>query len=148
MRHVPRRWWTSLEIAVAAGAVGAGWLVSASRAADVDGSAVREVTIPITYSRFELSRIGVTPGETVRFVLANNDPIDHEFIVGDARIQQLHEEGTESHHGEKPGEISIPAGETRSTTVTFPLDSDETLLFGCHLPGHYRYGMGGVIEFE
>jgi uncharacterized cupredoxin-like copper-binding protein len=29
------------------------------------------------------------------------------------------------------------------TTVTFP--SQGSLLFGCHLPGHYAYGMRGVI---
>lgn len=108
----------------------------------------REVRIDIRYTRFSEQRIEVAPGETVRFVLENGDPIAHEFIVGDARMQLVHERGTEAHHAPRPGEISIPAGTTRVTTVTF--DADPAVgftLFGCHLPGHYAYGMTGAIEF-
>ena len=106
---------------------------------------VRAVRVVIHFSRFEPDRIAVEPGETVRFVLENTDPIDHEFIVGDARLQLVHEQGTEAHHPPRPGEISVPARTTRSTTVTFGHASSFTL-FGCHLPGHYRYGMVGTIE--
>jgi uncharacterized cupredoxin-like copper-binding protein len=76
-------------------------------------------------------------------VIHNRDPIDHEFIIGDEHVQLVHEEGTEAHHGARPGEISIPAGETRTTAYTF--DEDGSLIFGCHLPGHYSYGMRGEI---
>ena len=44
---------------------------------------VRTVAIGIHYSAFSLDTIEVEPGETVRFVVTNTDPIDHEFIVGD-----------------------------------------------------------------
>ena len=98
------------------------------------------------YSRFEPGRIEIEPGETVRFVLENTDPIDHEFIVGDTGVQLVHERGTEAHHAPRPGEISVPALTTRATTMTFPSEPEVTL-FGCHLPGHYRYGMAGTIEF-
>lgn len=108
----------------------------------------REVSIDIRYSRFSMQRIEVAPGETVRFVLVNRDPIAHEFIVGDARMQLVHEPGTEAHHPPRPGEISIPAGTTRATTITFAQDPPVSYtLFGCHLPGHYAYGMTGAIEF-
>ncbi|MGH2631128.1 MAG: cupredoxin domain-containing protein [Actinomycetota bacterium] len=107
--------------------------------------AVREVRIVVHHSRFEPDALEVARGETVRFVLENTDPIDHEFIVGDARLQLVHERGTEAHHPPRSGEITVPAGTTRSTTVTFPRDLDATL-FGCHLPGHYAYGMVGTIE--
>ena len=76
-------------------------------------------------------------------MVENTDPIDHEFIVGDEQVQQAHEAGTEAHHPPRPGEISIPPGETVVTTVTFP--SQGSLLFGCHLPGHYAYGMRASI---
>lgn len=112
-----------------------------------DGREIREIRIAIHYSRFEPDRIEVAPGEVVRFVLENTDPIDHEFIMGDARVQLVHEEGTEAHHGSRPGEISVPAGTTRSTTVTFGHASSFTL-FGCHYPGHYRYGMVGTVELR
>lgn len=104
----------------------------------------RTVTITIEHSRFSTDQLEVERGATVRFVLVNNDPIDHEFLVGDEEMQDIHEKGTEAHHGARPGEISVPAGEERSTTYTFT--RDEPLLFGCHLPGHYAYGMKGTIE--
>jgi uncharacterized cupredoxin-like copper-binding protein len=108
----------------------------------------REVVVDIRYSRFSAHRIEVDAGETVRFVLENHDPIAHEFIVGDARLQLVHERGTEAHHPPRPGEISIPSGTTRTTTITFERDpAVEFTLFGCHLPGHYAYGMSGAIEF-
>lgn len=108
------------------------------------GPGVRTVHIRIHYSAFEPEQIEARPGETIRFVLRNTDPIDHEFIVGDARVQLIHEEGTEAHHAPKPGEVSIPAGATVSTTYAFP-PAAGSLLFGCHLPGHYDYGMRGSV---
>jgi uncharacterized cupredoxin-like copper-binding protein len=106
--------------------------------------AAREVRIVVHHSRFAPGVVEVEPGETVRFVLENTDPIDHEFIVGDARVQLVHERGTEAHHPPRPGEITVPARTTRATTVTFP-PAPGTTLFGCHLPGHYAYGMAGTI---
>ncbi len=108
-------------------------------------SDVRKVHVRMHHSRFLPGAIEVEPGETVRFVVENTDPIDHEFLVGDARLQQIHEEGTEAHHPPRPGEMSVPALSTRITTYTFSADEAE-LIFGCHLPGHYDYGMRGEIE--
>jgi uncharacterized cupredoxin-like copper-binding protein len=107
--------------------------------------AVRTVTIRIHYSAFDQDAIDVEPGQTIRFVIRNTDPIDHEFIVGDAGVQLAHERGTEAHHAPRPGEVSVPAGETVTTTMTFPT-APQTLIFGCHLPGHYAYGMHGDIR--
>jgi uncharacterized cupredoxin-like copper-binding protein len=86
----------------------------------------------------------VDPGEPVRFEIVNTDPIDHEFILGDAEVQRVHEEGTEAHHAPRPGEVSVPAGETVVTTYTFP-ETTGSLIFGCHLPGHYAFGMRGTV---
>ena len=76
-------------------------------------------------------------------MIVNTDPIDHEFILGDERVQLVHEEGTEAHHAPRPGEVSVPAGETVVTTYTFP-EAKGSLIFGCHLPGHYDFGMRAV----
>lgn len=108
------------------------------------GAAIRTVHITIHFSHFDASSIQASPGETVRFVIENQDPIDHEFIVGDARVQLIHEKGTEPAHGAKPGEVSVPAGTAAETTYTFP-PAPGTLEFACHLPGHYAYGMHGTI---
>lgn len=105
----------------------------------------RTVAIRIHYSRFEPETIEVEPGQTIRFVVENTDPIDHEFIVGDEGVQLAHERGTEAHHAPRPGEISIPAGRTVTTTVTFGPEP-QVLLFGCHLPGHYAFGMRGELR--
>jgi uncharacterized cupredoxin-like copper-binding protein len=108
------------------------------------GSAIRTVHITIHFSHFDTSSILASPGETVRFVIENQDPIDHEFIVGDEQVQLIHEKGTEPAHGAKPGEVSVPAETTAETTYTFPSGTG-TLEFACHLPGHYAYGMHGTI---
>ena len=107
---------------------------------------LRTVRITIHHSAFDPDELDVAPGETVRFVVENTDPIDHEFLVGNEQVQAIHELGTEAHHAPKPGEMSVPALTTRVTTYTFPTGHGSTI-FGCHLPGHYAYGMRGAIRF-
>jgi uncharacterized cupredoxin-like copper-binding protein len=102
------------------------------------------VAVGIQHSRFTPAKFSFKAGETVRFVLHNDDPIDHEFILGDVAVQKRHEVGRDRHHhGEVPGEVSVPAGETRSTTYTF--SEPGTLIIGCHLPGHFAHGMRGRV---
>ena len=105
---------------------------------------VRTVVLDVRFSRFSPSSVTVRRGETVRFVVDNRDPIPHELIVGDQAVQDRHETGTEPHHGDKPGEVSVAPGARAETTVTFPRSG--RLLFGCHLPGHWAYGMKGTIR--
>jgi uncharacterized cupredoxin-like copper-binding protein len=99
--------------------------------------------ITIDHSSFGVSEMHFEAGDTVRFNVTNADPIDHELIIGDETVQERHEKGTEAQHAEVPGEISIPAGETRYTVYTF--DEPGTIFFACHLPGHFAYGMHGDI---
>ena len=42
------------------------------------------------------------------------------------RLQERHEKGTEAHHSDRPGEVSIAAGTTAETTVTFEDDDRES----------------------
>lgn len=118
-------------------------LLVAAAGCDGDAAEKREVHVELRFSRFVPDDFEFDAGTTVRFVVENRDPIDHEFLIGDQEVQDAHEEGTEDHHGAKPGEISVPAGETRTTTYTF--DEPGTLLVGCHLATHWDYGMRGVI---
>ena len=108
--------------------------------------AERTVTLTLEHSRFDPARLRFSAGDTVRFIVRNTDPIDHEVIIGDETVQEVHEKGTERNHGADPGEVSVPAGETAETTYTF--DGSGTLIFGCHLPGHYDFGMRGTIFVE
>ena len=106
------------------------------------------VTVRLTahHSRFTPSVVAVPAGGTVRFVVRNLDPIDHELIVGDAEVHRHHQTGRDAHHhGDVPGEISVPAGGTASTTWTAPPIEGDTA-FACHLPGHLDYGMAGVVR--
>jgi uncharacterized cupredoxin-like copper-binding protein len=95
------------------------------------------------HSRFAPNHLELKTGNTVEFVITNTDPIDHEFILGDEVVQQRHEAGTEPHHGTIPTEVSVPAGSTVRTRVT--LSGPGKLIIGCHLPGHYSYGMKASV---
>ena len=102
-----------------------------------------DVEIPIHYSHYGRSVVTVPAGVALTIVLRNDDPIDHEWIVGDAAVHERHRTGTEPVHASRPTEVSIPAGSTRVTTVRF--DTPGTYLYICHLPGHEAYGMVGTL---
>lgn len=123
--------------------LGAAAALAALAGASCGGDGTRTVEITIHHSRFEPAAIEATPGETVRFVIRNLDPIDHELILGDDEVQLRHESGTEPHHGTVPGEVSVPPGGERATTYAFTAPG--ALPFGCHLPGHWAYGMRGEV---
>lgn len=106
-------------------------------------AAGERITIRIHYSSFDPQRVTVPAGVPVTFVLVNDDPIDHEWIVGDAAVHARHRTGTEPHHGARPTEVSIPALTTLETTVTFPQPG--IFAYICHLPGHEAYGMTGLV---
>ncbi len=131
----------AVVLAGAGSAVASGWLDGGRQGPPSPAT----VTIRIHFSRFDPEVVDVAPGQTIRFIVVNTDPIDHEFIVGDEGVQLAHERGTEAHHAPRPGEISVPAGETVVTTLSFDR-AGEPLLFGCHLPGHYAFGMRGEIR--
>ncbi|HET6380864.1 MAG TPA: cupredoxin domain-containing protein [candidate division Zixibacteria bacterium] len=101
------------------------------------------VEIRVHYSRFEPSTVTVPRGVPVTFVLVNTDPIDHEWLIGDAAFHQRHRTGTEAVHEERPNELTLPALHAVQTTLTF--DEPGELAFICHLPGHEAYGMVGTL---
>jgi uncharacterized cupredoxin-like copper-binding protein len=111
-----------------------------SHAADTE-----PIRVEIHHSRFGPDTLSVRAGQTARIVVHNADPIDHELIVGDQATQDRHEHGVEDdHNGSVPGEVSVPAGAVVETTYHF--DRPGQLLYGCHIPGHWAYGMRGVIR--
>jgi uncharacterized cupredoxin-like copper-binding protein len=140
----PRPWQVAVVLFAAAAALVAG-RAAGSRAGDGPD---RTVVVTMHHSRFEPALVRVGPGERVRFLLRNTDPIDHEFILGDDDVQRRHEAGRQrQHHGEVPGERSVAAGQEAATTYTFPASLDgQALQFACHLPGHYAYGMHGTVQ--
>jgi uncharacterized cupredoxin-like copper-binding protein len=110
-------------------------------ASESSGPVTRQITIH--YSQFEPTQLSVPHGVPATFVLVNEDPIEHEWLIGDAAFHQRHRHGTEGHHGARPNEVSIPPLDTVETTLTF--DKAGSLLYICHLPGHEEYGMVGTL---
>ncbi len=103
----------------------------------------RTVTIAMRYSHFLPASVSVPAGVPVTFVLDNEDPIGHEWIVGDEATHRRHRTGTEPQHGDRATEQSIEALSAVRTTITF--DRPGTYRYVCHLPGHEQYGMVGIL---
>jgi uncharacterized cupredoxin-like copper-binding protein len=135
-----------LADAVALGAFGLVFAAGlAVIAVDPAAATTDRVEIRIRYSHYEPSTIAVPHGRPITFVLINEDPIDHEWLIGDEQMHHTHRTGTEAHHSARPTEVSIPALSTVETTITF---DEVTWRYICHLPGHEQYGMVGLLSTE
>ncbi|MDO8485820.1 MAG: plastocyanin/azurin family copper-binding protein [Candidatus Limnocylindrales bacterium] len=126
-----------LALALGLAGIAAAW-------ADAPGSGPVTVEIPIRYSHYERNEVAIRAGVPVTFVLRNGDPIDHEWIVGEAAVHERHRSGTEPVHASSPTEVTVAAGTSAVTTVTFTKPG--MYLYICHLPGHEAYGMVGTLR--
>lgn len=116
--------------------------LAASACAPADASSPVTVNIRIHYSKFEPASITVPAGVPVTFVIRNDDPIDHEWLVGDAAFHARHRTGTEAAHGDRSDEVSLPPLTTKTTTLTLAAG---TYTYICHFPLHEQYGMIGIV---
>ncbi|MFN0146531.1 MAG: cupredoxin domain-containing protein [Dehalococcoidia bacterium] len=107
-------------------------------------AATGDVRIEFYHSRFDVKEVTVRAGEPVTFTLVNNDPIEHEWIVGPSDIHARHRTGTEPYHDEVPTEVTVAPYTTKQTTITFERPGE--YLYICHLPGHEQYGMRGTVK--
>ena len=135
----------ALFVGMAVATVGYTVGASADRT-EVVGPGVVQVEVGIEHSRFDLGTLRVQEGTLVEFVVQNDDPIDHELVVGDAEVHRRHEQGTERRHPPVPGEVSVAPGDRAMTFYEF--DDPGPVAYMCHLPGHVAYGMSGTIEVE
>lgn len=117
--------------------------LAASACGPADAATPVTVNIRIHYSKFEPGAITVPAGVPVTFVIRNDDPIDHEWLVGDAAFHARHRTGTEAAHGDRPDEVSLPPLSTRTTTLTL---ASGTYTYICHFPLHEQYGMIGIVS--
>jgi len=132
----------ALAVATAFGA----YAMTGSANAQADptlGPGLVTVDVGIRYSHFSMSTLHVHPGTVVRFLVHNDDPIDHEFIVGDATVHARHELGSEAAHPPVPGEVVVKPQDVGETFYRF--DKPGRFEFACHLPGHLAYGMKGWV---
>lgn len=119
------------------------------RAAAPD-QADRTVEVRMLAKAFEPDTIAVKKGETVTFKLVNTDDgVLHEFMLGDAGMQDSHEEEMTDMStdpmdmADEPGSMTVTGGKTEELTWTFT--EAGTVIYGCHQPGHYADGMKGTI---
>ena len=134
-------------VALAAGALVAsvGYAVDASGSEqEALGPGVVRVEVRIDHSRFDIGSLRVHEGTLVEFVVQNDDPIDHELVVGDGDVHRRHADGTERRHPPVPGEVSVAPGDRAMTFYEFT--EAGSIVYACHLPGHVAYGMQGTIE--
>lgn len=128
------------RISVAALVIGAGAAIFAAGC----GGDGQGQTVAIRYSRFEPATLTVRAGVPVTITLRNDDPIDHEWMVGGEEMHARHRTGTEPFHDQIPTEVTVPALSSRTTTVTFEEPGEYKYI--CHLPGHEAYGMVGILK--
>lgn len=99
---------------------------------------------------FEPATIEVAAGEVVTFVVTNAGEAVHEFVLGDAAMQEAHAEemaamgdsGAHMSH-DAPNAVTVGPGETAELTWRF--GEAASLRYACHEPGHFEAGMVGEL---
>jgi hypothetical protein len=80
-----------LAVGVGALVTSVGYAVAASGSEpEALGPGVVRVEVGIENSRFALGPLRVQEGTLVEFVVQNDDPIDHELVVGDEDVHARH----------------------------------------------------------
>lgn len=104
--------------------------------------------ITLDLMTFDPSKIDVSAGETVTFLVTNADNAAHDFTLGDAAMLQEHAAAMAhmpagmAHRSSNS--ITLQSGETKELTWRF---GDGAILeYACHQPDHYQAGMRGEIR--
>jgi uncharacterized cupredoxin-like copper-binding protein len=136
------------------------------------GEVDRTVQVALEDVYFEPESIKVEAGETIRFILANNGELVHEFNIGTPQMHAEHQEemqmmvdhgvlnpdninyemmkmemadGTTMEHDDPNSVLLEPNGTAEIVwTFTEPME----LEFACNIPGHYDAGMAGTFAFK
>lgn len=133
------------SLAVAALVGSASYAVTASGTEETAlGPGVVTIEVGIDQSRFQIGSLRVVEGTVVELVVRNDDPIDHELVMGTPEVHERHRGGSERRHPPVPGEVSVAPGDTAMTFYEFT--EVGSVVYACHLPGHEAYGMRGTIE--
>ncbi len=121
----------------------------------------RAVTVIMRDFRFDPTPIVLVPGETVRFTVFNAGPEVHDFVIGDADVQQAWSAAdaaaTPPHLLATAPPASVPPGtgglrvflrSGEQTSVDYDVPDDEELQLLCHIPGHIEKGMIGRVDLR
>lgn len=140
--------------------------------------ATRTVRIETVDNLFNLEKIEVKKGETVRFVITNKGELLHEFNIGTTNMHAAHQKEMEmmadqgmltptgmnemsgmdhSKMGHSKGDMapmkhddpnSVLIGPGQTKELTWTFSKDAALEFACNIPGHYESGMAGKIVIQ
>ena len=84
-----------------------------------------------------LSALDLVAGETVEFIVDNTAGFDHNFYIGPADVLSQSAAQTE---------VGIPAWPSGSQQLTWTVAAgDQSLQFGCTVPGHYTTMHGDIV---
>ncbi len=111
--------------------------------------ATRTIRMVATDIRFTPTTITVRRGETVRFEIANQGKLDHEFVLGDNSEQVEHDKEMAAAPGMKMDHVNgvaVAPGKTAHLVWTFTKSG--TLQYACHVPGHFVAGMVGQLKIK
>ena len=112
------------------------------------GAVTREIAVTMAEKmRFLPSSIAVRRGETVRFVVKNDDIEPHEFMLGEIAALQQHAAHMRLHptmQHDEPNAITLLPGQ--SGALVWRFTHAGIVDFACLIPGHFEAGMKGDIE--
>lgn len=116
----------------------------------------RTIVIIAKDTEFNLKKIQVKDGETIRFIVKNKGELVHEMTIGTPDMQKQHQAemmkmmdegklqadkvvgGMDHNHGNSA--LVEPGKEAE---IVWMFHKGTTLEFGCNVPGHYDQGMKG-----
>jgi uncharacterized cupredoxin-like copper-binding protein len=128
-------------------------------------AAPREVNMIAKDWHFLPDHVELVPGETVLFHFVNGGLDVHEFVIGDAAVQDAWERAEAATVGHPPGptpfvsvapelsgiRVVVESGERVDLAWTVPSRRAEQpasdLVVGCHIPGHWARGMVVPVTF-
>lgn len=108
----------------------------------------RTVRVNAGDTTFNVKRIQVKAGETIRFVISNKSSIPHEFVIASHAEHIEHRKMMQEMAGMKmadePNGVTIDPGQTKELIWKFGKDKD--VEFACDIPGHAEQGMAGAFR--
>lgn len=124
--------------------------------------APREVNVVLKDWVFLPDPVDVVPGETVLLHVINGGLEIHELVIGDQAVQDAWEAAEGAAANPPPGptpvvsvgpdragvRVVVPSGKLVDVLWTVPAETAavESLLLGCHIPGHWARGMRAELR--
>jgi len=131
----------------------------------------RTVEIAMHDNYFDVEKLSVKKGETIRFVITNAGAFVHEFNIGTKAMHAAHGvkmsmmmrhgalepdrinhnkmnmSGGKAMRHDDPNSVLLEPGKTAEIIWKFPDTAVVDLEFACNVPGHYDAGMVGNVHF-